>query len=213
MCSYFKNLRSIYIESSSGESDRELGINIKMQEGRRTLCQLTVLERGKTSTIWWPWEFEGRWSVNALPPRGTSRMPPHCSATGKQSPQVTTRFLNGAENLHRRKHVCEVISQYLFISMLSFNLNSVILKSQSGNQCWFTTNSSSIRGREEKQEQRDKRCVSYSINIRAWWRIHLQCRRPRFDLWVGKIPWRRKWQPTPAFLPERIPWTEEPGGL
>ena len=27
-----------------------------------------------------------------------------------------------------------------------------------------------------------------------------QCRRCRFDLWVGKMPWRRKWQPTPAFL-------------
>ena len=25
--------------------------------------------------------------------------------------------------------------------------------------------------------------------------------RPRFDPWVGKIPWRRKWQPTPVFLP------------
>ena len=23
----------------------------------------------------------------------------------------------------------------------------------------------------------------------------------RFDFWVGKIPWRRKWQPTPVFLP------------
>ena len=29
----------------------------------------------------------------------------------------------------------------------------------------------------------------------------LQCRRPGFDLWVRKIPWRRKWQPTPVFLP------------
>ena len=28
-----------------------------------------------------------------------------------------------------------------------------------------------------------------------------QCRRPGFDPWVGKIPWRRKWQPTPVFLP------------
>ena len=26
-------------------------------------------------------------------------------------------------------------------------------------------------------------------------------RRPGFDPWVGKIPWRRVWQPTPAFLP------------
>ena len=31
--------------------------------------------------------------------------------------------------------------------------------------------------------------------------ICLQCRRAGFDPWVGKIPWRRKWQPTPVFLP------------
>ena len=24
---------------------------------------------------------------------------------------------------------------------------------------------------------------------------------PMFDLWVGKIPWRREWQPTPVFFP------------
>ena len=27
-----------------------------------------------------------------------------------------------------------------------------------------------------------------------------QCRRPRFNSWVRKIPWREKWQPTPVFL-------------
>ena len=27
------------------------------------------------------------------------------------------------------------------------------------------------------------------------------CRRCGFDPWVRKIPWRRKWQPTPVFLP------------
>ena len=26
-------------------------------------------------------------------------------------------------------------------------------------------------------------------------------KRHRFDPWVGKISWRRKWQPTPVFLP------------
>ena len=31
--------------------------------------------------------------------------------------------------------------------------------------------------------------------------IRLQCRRPRFDPWVGKIAWRREWQPTLGFLP------------
>ena len=30
-----------------------------------------------------------------------------------------------------------------------------------------------------------------------------QCRRHRFNPWVGKIPWRRKWQPTPVFLPRK----------
>ena len=30
-----------------------------------------------------------------------------------------------------------------------------------------------------------------------------QCRRYRFDLWVGKIPWRKKRQPTPVFLPRK----------
>ena len=28
-----------------------------------------------------------------------------------------------------------------------------------------------------------------------------QCRRCRFNPWVGNIPWRRKWQPTPVSLP------------
>ena len=31
-----------------------------------------------------------------------------------------------------------------------------------------------------------------------------QCRRCRFDPWVGKIPWRRKWLPTPVFLPGKF---------
>ena len=31
--------------------------------------------------------------------------------------------------------------------------------------------------------------------------------------WVGKVPWRRAWQPTPVLLPGESPWTEAPGGL
>ena len=33
------------------------------------------------------------------------------------------------------------------------------------------------------------------------------------ETWVGKIPWRRAWQPTSVFLPRESPWTEKPGGL
>ena len=45
--------------------------------------------------------------------------------------------------------------------------------------------------------------VSQSVRvIRAslWQRILLQCRKLRFNSWVGKIPWRRDRLPTPVFL-------------
>ena len=36
----------------------------------------------------------------------------------------------------------------------------------------------------------------------SWWlrqRI-CQCRRCGFNPWIGKVSWRKKWQPTPVFL-------------
>ena len=55
-----------------------------------------------------------------------------------------------------------------------------------------------------------------------WWfsgkESSCQCRRPKFDPWARKIP-RRKWQPTPVFLPGKShgqrslagssPWTRK----
>jgi len=29
-------------------------------------------------------------------------------------------------------------------------------------------------------------------------------RRPQFDSWVGKIPWRKEWLPTPVFWPREF---------
>ena len=46
---------------------------------------------------------------------------------------------------------------------------------------------------------------SYTIIALPWWlrqeRVCLQCRRLRFDPWVGEIPRRRECLPTPVFLP------------
>ena len=40
-----------------------------------------------------------------------------------------------------------------------------------------------------------------------WQRVCLQCKRPRFDAWVRKIPWRREWLPTPVILlVDYSPW-------
>jgi len=60
---------------------------------------------------------------------------------------------------------------------------------------------------------------SMNMNLsKLWWlswlRIHLQCRRPGFDPWVGKIPWRRKRLTTPVCWPGELyglfsPWSRK----
>ena len=47
--------------------------------------------------------------------------------------------------------------------------------------------------------------ASYTKNVLPRWltgkEFACQWRRRGFDPWVGKIPWRRKWQPIPVFVP------------
>ena len=33
--------------------------------------------------------------------------------------------------------------------------------------------------------------------------VYMQSGRPGFHPWIGKIPWRRRWQPPSLFLPGR----------
>ena len=40
--------------------------------------------------------------------------------------------------------------------------------------------------------------------------LHLQCGRPGFYPWVGKIPWRRERLPTPVFWPGKSPGLYSP---
>ena len=46
----------------------------------------------------------------------------------------------------------------------------------------------------------------------SWKRICLQCGRPGFNPWVGKIPWRRERQPIPVFWPEKFHGLYSPWG-
>ena len=39
-----------------------------------------------------------------------------------------------------------------------------------------------------------------------------RCRLGAFNPWVRKIPWRKKWQPTPVFLPEKSYRQRSPAG-
>ena len=46
----------------------------------------------------------------------------------------------------------------------------------------------------------------------SWERICLQGRRPGFDPWVGKIPWRRERLPSPVFWPGEFHGLYSPRG-
>ena len=46
----------------------------------------------------------------------------------------------------------------------------------------------------------------------SWQRICLQSRRPGFDPWIGKIPWRRERLPTPVFWPGEFHRLHSPQG-
>ena len=53
----------------------------------------------------------------------------------------------------------------------------------------------------------------FFLRVTGWGLGGRRCKRQGFDPWVKKIPWRRKWQPTPVFFVWNIPWTKEPIGL
>ena len=57
----------------------------------------------------------------------------------------------------------------------------------------------SSKGSSQPRDWTQVFCISEASLVAQ--RFCLQCGRPGFDPWVGKIPWRRKWQPIPIFLP------------
>ena len=79
-------------------------------------------------------------------------------------------------------------------------------------RCWGIQGSVTIMHRSSKM--RNERWCCFFLHLLHWqvdfffflttvspacqWR---RCKRFGFNPWVGKIPWRRKWQPTPVFLP------------
>ena len=77
-----------------------------------------------------------------------------------------------------------ICSMYLLYENIIQTCGNVIDKSMGGNIMLFVT------------------CFYFPSLVAPLWRICLQCRRPCFDSWVRKTPWRRKWQPTPVFLSE-----------
>ena len=51
------------------------------------------------------------------------------------------------------------------------------------------------------QMQKNNQAVFFKITGEKNWKWFLSNHENRFNPWVGKIPWRKAWQPTPVFLP------------
>ena len=55
-----------------------------------------------------------------------------------------------------------------------------------------------------------KKMSRVHCRLLPWWlsgkESTCQCKRCRFNPWFGRMPWRRKWQPAPIFLPGKSHW-------
>ena len=76
--------------------------------------------------------------------------------------------------------------------------------------CFFIYKMSRIiltqSGWSEEEHAKYLACSKVLSWLPLWFRQCLQCRRPEFDPWIGRIPCRRGWQPTPVFLPAEFHW-------
>ena len=59
----------------------------------------------------------------------------------------------------------------------------------------------------------DRSDLTHSMQVALWERIQIQFKRHGFSPWVGKILWRKNWQPTTVLFYWKIQWTEEFRGL
>ena len=94
------------------------------------------------------------------------------------------------------------------VGCISFSRASSRHRDQSAISCisciaggFFTTEPP---GKSISKTWKQPKCLSIDgtvvKNLPLMQETHKRC---TFNLWVGKIPWRMKWQPTPVFLPEK----------
>ena len=84
---------------------------------------------------------------------------------------------------------------------------SLFLCGQWGKKYAFFKKCSSSHTKKVKRNEINFNCILVNLGFpggASGKEPTCQCRRHkrfRFDPWIQKIPWRRKWQPTPLFLP------------
>ena len=66
-----------------------------------------------------------------------------------------------------------------------------------------------LKKKKKKKKKKNRYCYYFPVAfLTSWWQSgkesayqRRRCKRCRLDSWVRKIPWSRKWQCTPVFLP------------
>ena len=90
--------------------------------------------------------------------------------------------------------------------------------------CWAFGTVSTVENQKDEKREPWLRRPTDTVAVDLQWPLGLprwlsgkespcQGRRHRFDPWIGKIPCRWKWQPTPVFLPGKPYGQKEPGRL
>ena len=67
--------------------------------------------------------------------------------------------------------------------------------------CWLCRWAAVLEGAPVASPASLAAIKAYLLSLSQMVKKGLQCKRPRLNPSVRKIPWRRKWQPTPVFLP------------
>ena len=103
------------------------------------------------------------------------------------------------------------------ISFLILTINCVYLRSTELKPLatWKTALSTSLSHPQDSDVLSVLRASVLEARASRWLsgkECACQCRRPGFDPWVGKIPWRRKWQPTAVVLPGESQGQRSPSG-
>ena len=108
-------------------------------------------------------------------------------------------------NAWSKKHMIELSKRTSLIAELQVNIEILVN--------FFELCNASVQIRAWWREDRRKERTNHSfapgakINRLPGWlsgkESTCQCRGSRFSPWVWKIPWRRKWHPSPVFLPEK----------
>ena len=109
--------------------------------------------------------------------------PPHTKANGVNSETFSQLFQSW------------ILQRYSLCKVRSF------LKGASGSGTAFLLGPTDLRVNKKKSVWKQLWGFPGSANGKE---PACQCskhKRCRFNPWVGKIPWRRAWQPTPVFLP------------